>query len=479
MNYLGETVLRLRTAWQPRIGVAWDPWNDGATKVYAFAGRFSYALPTAWTAATFADATALVTYNFDPVSVVQDPNVIGHEEPVGRWQEADPSVAPVDSGVVAPYQDELTVGVERSFGPSLTVGLKGTYRRLGSAIEDRCDFDRRSPDTDFSRCAVITPGSDGRFASGDVPTCNGLIDEPQWRSCEPTGPASPPAKRVYRGIELLARYDCRRASGSRRATSIPRFEATTTAASTRDSDGTLPGTNVDFDYPAFWHNGYGILSLDRPHRLRLDVAWVTPWRLSVGLDAFVESGAPLNKLGYFNRNYGSIVFLVPRGSAGRLPTLWGTDLTLSYPIAIGPVTVTLQAYLFNVFNKQIAISRDEAWSVVPAGGLPRDDLRSEPGAEQRPLRIRDRPLRPARLPRGVARLLLNLKLPEGISCRRSIPSGASSQRDSPGRGRAVANIEHDEVVRNAFAAEHALRGAVRERIARNPATQVPLKGVTR
>ena len=25
--------------------------------------------------------------------------------------------------------------------------------------------------------------------------------------------------------------------------------------------------------------------------------------------------------------------------------------------------MTLQAYLFNVFNKQIAISRDEAWSV--------------------------------------------------------------------------------------------------------------------
>ena len=34
------------------------------------------------------------------------------------------------------------------------------------------------------------------------------------------------------------------------------------------------------------------------------------------------------------------------------------------------MTVTLQAYLFNVFNKQIAISRDEAWTDSPGTDLP-------------------------------------------------------------------------------------------------------------
>ena len=53
---------------------------------------------------------------------------------------------------------------------------------------------------------------------------------------------------------------------------------------------------------------------------------------------------------------------MPRGSEGRLPTLWDANLTLSYPIAIGPATVTLQAYLFNVFNKQIAVARDDFWT---------------------------------------------------------------------------------------------------------------------
>jgi Carboxypeptidase regulatory-like domain/TonB dependent receptor/TonB-dependent Receptor Plug Domain len=370
IDYAGVEVLALRTSWQPRIGVTWDPWNNGATKVTAFAGRFSYAMPTGQTAAIFANITGLTTYNFDPVSVVQDPNVIGHGRQVVD-AGGGPFGSPVDSGIVAPYQDELTLGIERLFGSSLTVGLTATYRRLGSAIENRCDFDRSSAATDHSRCAIITPGSSGAFASGEVPTCNGLVDDPAWYSCEPTGPATPPAKRVYRGIELLARQTV----GDRLW-----FQASYVYSSLRGNyDGgvneglfgrSIPGRNEDFDYPALWHDGYGILFLDRPQRLRLDGYWVSPWGLSVGVQAFVESGAPLNQLGYFNFNYGSMVFLVPRGSAGRLPALWGANLTLGYPIPLGPVTVTVQAYLFDIFNKQIAISRDEAWSSSPPQGFP-------------------------------------------------------------------------------------------------------------
>jgi hypothetical protein len=112
------------------------------------------------------------------------------------------------------------------------------------------------------------------------------------------------------------------------------------------------------------------LGLDRPNRFRFDGFWVTPWRVSIGLQAFAESGTPLNEMGYFNRDYGPLIFLVPRGSAGRLPTYWGTNLTASYPFVIGPATVTLQAYLLNMFNKQIAISRDDSYSTSVTAGYP-------------------------------------------------------------------------------------------------------------
>jgi hypothetical protein len=51
-------------------------------------------------------------------------------------------------------------------------------------------------------------------------------------------------------------------------------------------------------------------------------------------------------------------------------TLWEADLTLAYPITLGPVTVTAQAYFFNVFNNQIAVYRDEVWADQQPEGYP-------------------------------------------------------------------------------------------------------------
>jgi hypothetical protein len=366
-NFLGDTVLRLRKAWQPRLGVVWDPWQDGRTKLYGFAGRFSYAFPTILAVSAFHGNTIFETYNFDPVSVVQDSNVIHHSGVAGGGGTVGD---PVDAGLRSPYQDELTLGIERMLDPTLLVSLKGTYRRLGAAIEERCDFEATGPN---NTCAIINPGSGATYASGQAPTCNGLFDNSDWNQCPESGPATPtpPAKRIYRGIEVLAR----KTVGNRFW-----LQASYVYSSLRGNyDGgvnesgygqTSVGTNSDFDYPATWHNAYGALYLDRPHRFRMDGYWVAPWRLSIGLQFFAESGAPFNRLGFFNSAYGSIVYLVPRGSAGRLPTLWEGNLTLAYPIVAGPVTVTLQAYVFNLFNNQIATARDERWSKSPPHDFP-------------------------------------------------------------------------------------------------------------
>jgi hypothetical protein len=37
---------------------------------------------------------------------------------------------------------------------------------------------------------------------------------------------------------------------------------------------------------------------------------------------------------------------------------------------VGAATVTLQAYVFNAFNNQIAIAKDEAWSTSPPPDYP-------------------------------------------------------------------------------------------------------------
>jgi hypothetical protein len=370
-NYRGQTILRFDDEWQPRVGVVWDPWRDGRTKVYAFAGRFSYALPTTAAAIAFGSFTNLRVFNFDPVSLVQDPNMFRH----GRRQGGGGAFgSAVDEGVKTWYQDELTVGIERMVVPTLTVGLKGTYRNLGRALEDRCDFDYTKPEINYAECAFINPGSNGRFASGNVPTCDQLYDAPEGSQCFPTGPATPAARRLYRGTELFARQSIRDWLWLQASYVYSSLRGNYDGGVNEGSlDQTLsqtrPALNYDFNNPALWHNGYGTLALDRPNRFRFDGYWVTPLRLSVGLQAFVESGAPLNRLGYHSF-YGPTVFLVPRGSAGRLPTLWDANLTLSYPIPIGPVTATLQGYLYNLFNNQIVTSRNEGWTTSPPTGFP-------------------------------------------------------------------------------------------------------------
>lgn len=367
-DYVGRTVLSLVEQWQPRLGLAWDPWHDGRTRISASLGRFSYDLPTEQAAAAFGDFTVRSVYNFDPNSLVQDPNVIHYSQSIVE-SGGGPFGSPVDPGVRAAYQDELTIGAERLLNSSLTVGLQATYRRLGTAIENRCDLNPDDPLANGSTCAIINPGSNAIFARGGVSTCNGLDGD--WLDCDLSDQATPPAKRIYRGIQLLARY----AVGTRLW-----IQASYVYSSLRGNyDGGVnentygeatPGGNSDFDFPALWHNAYGILSLDRPHRGRLDGYWASPWRVSLGLRSFVESGAPRNRMGWFDDTYGSAVYLLPRGSAGRLPVLWRVDLTLQYPIAIGPATLTVEGSLENVFNKQIPISRDDAWSNGPPEGFP-------------------------------------------------------------------------------------------------------------
>ncbi len=376
LDYRDEAVFTTNE-WQPRLGVVWDPKHDGSTKVYGFIGRFSYGLPTDLAVRAYGTNFFAVTYSLDPGDVTPDPDVIGHESNVFTNGFAEP----LDPDVKGISQDELTLGVENVVGGSLSLGFKATYRRLGNAIEDRCDLDPERPETEFNQCALMNPGSNGRVARGDVPGCNWLDGD--FLECSDTIPAAPPARRVYRGVELLARKSLSAQLWLQASYVFSSLRGNYDGEVSEGLNGqTDPGINGDYDYPALFHNGYGRLYLDRPHQLRLDGFYVTPFRLSVGFQGWLRSGAPLNKLGYFNEWNGawSPIQLVPKGSAGRLPPEWDANLTLGYPIRFGPVTVELKGYVFNVFNNQIRTGQDTVWSDQPPSDYP--DSLYDPNQEQ-------------------------------------------------------------------------------------------------
>lgn len=362
----GATIFKTSNEWQPRLGVVWDPWKDGVTRVYASAGRFYYALPLDLASLAYGHLIEATTFNFSPVDLTPDPSVTNRPPQEPRGSDFGD---PVDEGLKGIYQDEFTIGIERALTPTLSVGVKGRYRSLGRTIEDRCDLDYNAPVNNGSSCAIMNPGSSGRFARGNVPTCNGL-DEP-FHECSETGAATVAARRLYRGIEILVKESVGDSLW---------LQASYVYSSLRGNyDGivssfgqTNPGLLIDFDYPQYFRNTYGALALDHPHQARLDLTYTFPFRTFVGLGAYVQSGAPRNRLGSVHAYQPFIapVFLIPRGSGERLPTLWEADLTVGYPFSIGPVVVTAQVYLFNLFNNQFPTYRNPVYrrfTVNPPG----------------------------------------------------------------------------------------------------------------
>ena len=366
-DYLDVTRIKTTGEWQPRLGVVWDPWKDGRTKLYASAGRFYYSLPTDLAALVFGNNVDATTLNFDPVSLTQDPALPGPQFFGGEFGN------PVDAGLKGIYQDELTIGVERLLDPTFSIGIKGTYRRLGNVIEDRCDLDYTAPENNNSTCGLMNPGSNGAIARGDVTGCNGIYGANNFDNYEcglKPIPAVPAARRLYRGIEVVARKSFGQAAWLQASYVYSSLRGNYDGEISEGFFQTNPGVNADFDYPMQFHNSYGRLYLDRPHRFRLDGYYTAPFGLSVGLQFFAKSGAPLNKLGYMNDGYGAAVQLVPKGYAGRLPTDWEGSLLLAYPLKVGPATVTLQAYLLNVFNNQVGMSSDTSWTNNAPAGYP-------------------------------------------------------------------------------------------------------------
>ena len=331
----------MENQWSPRVGVVWDFVGDGTSKLYASAGRFYFSLPTDLNVRVFTANSAVQTYNYTPGSIIQDPNAPRSEnfqggtasgEPVDGWTNGVKNGTPLTK---AAYQDELTLGVEKAIDPSLSLGLKGTYRTLGRTVEDRCDLNGAiAPNT----CALFNPGGDGQAASGQFPTCNGSGNptDPSAGECSATGVAIGDAKRIFRGIEMTARKQFTNAIWAQASFLYSSLKGNYSGAIRQATGQTDPGINADYDYYQFTFNDYGNLELDRPVQARIDAVYNAPFGLSAGAQFYVRSGLPISRLGWFNDFYPANLYLEERGTFGRTPTDYDLNLSLGYNMALGP-----------------------------------------------------------------------------------------------------------------------------------------------
>lgn len=351
-NANAETVIDIDDMWAPRAGAVWDFSGDGTSKVYASYGRFYYQIPTDLNVRAYGFQLQTRAFNYSPTGLDQDPAA-----PFARTTQGGVVNQPVDQNLKGMYQDEFQIGVEKALDPTLVIGLKGMYRRLGRAIEDRCDLDYNFEVNLFNSCAIVNPGSGEMWANGDFP-CHNSSERPDAAAddvkCNVNGgPPVKEAKRLFRGIELVARKSFSQNLWAQVSYLYSSLRGNYDGAARLATGQTDPGINADYDYFQFAEFGaYGKLYLDRPHQFQIGGIYTAPFGLSVGLSGFVRSGPPINQAEYFNSFYPDLIHGVTRGSAGRAETEYEANLSLAWAVNAGPVTITPQLYIFNLFDRQ-------------------------------------------------------------------------------------------------------------------------------
>jgi hypothetical protein len=388
----GGQTFKLKNEWQPRIGIAWDPLKDGSTKVSAFYGRFYYALPTDLTVRSYGATVDARIYNAVSTAtgagaLSPDPNILR-----GTFTQGGVNPEVFQDNLKGIYQDEFALGFEKALSPTFSIGARYTFRNLGRTIEDRCDIDDNYPESNNNTCLIINPGSSSPFSTGQgIHTCDGR----DYTTVPPNAPpndctgapttnvAIPAAERKFHGVELVVKKRVGNSLWMQASYLWSHLygnydgEASVGQTMAGGQGQTDPGINADYDYPSFLKYAQGDLFLDRRHSFRFDGAYTAPFGLTFGLNAFLRSGAPISKYGYFNGGYLSESnFVTPRGTEGRLPWDYEVSAALSYGLKFSSVTVTLFAQGFNLINQQNVIGVDQNCTVLP----PNNENASGPGS---------------------------------------------------------------------------------------------------
>ncbi len=357
----GSTAINLKHNFAPRIGAIWDVANNGRSKLYANFGRFYEAIPMDINLRSFGGEIGLQVNNLDPTPGHFTPGTPGPVSAGGvptlgsagqAYTALGASVTPADPNLKGQYIDEYLVGYDYELAPSLMVGVKGTYRNLGRVIEDMLVISSG----DYF---IANPGS-------GIGTNAGFLSED-------TAPATK-AKRQYKGVEIHAE--------KRFSNNYQFFTSYVWSKLSGNYDGTFqnstgqldPNINSAYDYADFALNNSGPLTSDRTHQVKFYGSYTLSSGMAKGLDLGAslhwESGVPLNAQGYEFAGYANYeYYLTPRGSLGRGPSDYEADLHAGFPIAMGSGSrLTLVADVFNVFNRQSALTLDNRMDLSSNNG---------------------------------------------------------------------------------------------------------------
>jgi hypothetical protein len=385
INSEGDAFLDMKKQYAPRLAAVWDVNGDSSLKVFGTAGRYYLQVPTSISVrapSRSINTTQAFTYtgvdaNGAPTGVVALAPAFSANNEYNVPKDAKVLAA---QGLKPNFQDEITLGFEKSFSPSLNFGAKATYRKLQSTLDDYCDPDvmKRwlavNPTVNASKmrargCTFINPGEDNTFLvdffDADPALARKTYTEVTFTK-EMLG--LPKAERSYAAIDLFAEHPMRNGWYGKLNYTWSRSKGNTEGQSRSDNGQNNPGATTTWDRPQLAEYANGLLPNDRTHQVKgYGFYEVTPqWTL--GGNFLVASGRPLSCIGNHPTDtaYQSNYFYcdgkpAPRGSLGKLPT----DVRFDVNVVFKPVQVNGLAFkvdVFNLLNKQTVQAINETYN---------------------------------------------------------------------------------------------------------------------
>ncbi|MDL2716838.1 MAG: TonB-dependent receptor [Acidobacteriota bacterium] len=321
-----------KNMWQPRLGITWDPSNDGKTVVRANGGIF-YGLIPGLNLASTRSTNGSLGYDVFRASFLT---------PFGLAVPAYPNLIPLASLPVVPDHPGIyvfdknfrnprtysaSVGVEREVAPDIAVSLKYNYAHTIhiSRFVDRNDALLGSPWSSGL-------GADGKNGVGSLTTVEST------------------AKSLYNGITLGL---------EKRYSNNFAFQAYYTLSWDKsDDDNERDPFSIRYAKITNLDAEYGYSDRDQRHRFNAIVLWKAPFDINVNTRYSYRSAQPLSLTATGAVANTPSDRINPDGSVternlGRKDNQYSSlDLRISRAFQFGSVMVEPIAEVFNLFNSK-------------------------------------------------------------------------------------------------------------------------------
>jgi outer membrane receptor protein involved in Fe transport len=391
----GETIPKaaftIDDMFAPRIGLIWDPTQEGRSKLFGHYGRFYESVPMDINVRAFGGE--ITDQSFLAVGPGQCPEAtitanqatLDACESFERQAQLGGGTEYVAPGMKGQYINEIILGAEYELMADFKVGLNFVARNLPVAIEDVStdggnnylianpgeNYDSQADDLDAEAMTIegTNPDLADLFRSRADQLRNVKnFDKPvrDYQALQITA-----QQRFSKNALLLASYTYSRSKGN-----YPGLFSTET--------GQLdPNLTSLYDLPELMSNRYGAMGLDRPHLVKVDAFYQFDLKAAgviiLGGSFRGQSGLAHNTLGGHPVYGASESYLLPRGVAPRSPFTMQTDVKLTYGRRLGGKN-TIEAFVdvFNLFNAQEEVDADETYTfefLDPIVGGDTSDLR--------------------------------------------------------------------------------------------------------